>query len=48
VGKVYSTHREKRKTYRISVGCQKEREHKEDLGIGGKIILKWILEHRMG
>jgi hypothetical protein len=23
---------------------QKERDHKEDLAIGGTIILKWILE----
>jgi hypothetical protein len=32
---------EKRNAYRILVGKPKE---KEDLDVGGKIILKWILE----
>jgi hypothetical protein len=26
----------------------KEREYSEDLGVDGKIILKWILGNRMG
>jgi hypothetical protein len=29
-------------------GSQKERDHYEDLDVGGKIILKWILENRIG
>jgi hypothetical protein len=26
---------------------QDERDHKEDIYVGGRIILKWILEHEM-
>jgi hypothetical protein len=32
--------REKRNSYRTSVESQKERAHKEDIDIGGRIILK--------
>jgi hypothetical protein len=39
-----STHGEKRNAYRVLVGEQEEIHHKEDLDVGGKIILKWILE----
>jgi hypothetical protein len=41
------THGAKRNVYRILVGKRKrkrKREHQEDLDIGGRIILKWILE----
>jgi hypothetical protein len=34
----------KRNAYRILVGNQKERYHLEDLDVGGRIILRWILE----
>jgi hypothetical protein len=35
---------EKRKAYRILVESQKERNQWEDQGVGGWMILKWILE----
>jgi hypothetical protein len=34
----------RRKAYRVFVGIQKERDHQEDLNVGGRITLKWILE----
>jgi hypothetical protein len=34
---------EKSNACRIFVGIQKERDHKED-DVGGRIILRWILE----
>ena len=30
--------------YRVLVGDLRDRDHLEDLGIGGRIILKWILK----
>ena len=35
--------------YTVWVGILKERDHLEELGAGGKTILKWILrtKHRM-
>jgi hypothetical protein len=36
--------REKRNANRILVGSQKEGDHCEDQGVGGWIILEWILE----
>ena len=33
---------EKRGAYRVWVGDLRKRNHLEDLGIGGRIILKWI------
>jgi hypothetical protein len=35
---------EKRYAYRSLAESQKERDLKEDLGVGGWTILKWILE----
>jgi hypothetical protein len=35
---------ETRNAYRILVGNQKERDHREDKGVGGWIILKWTLK----
>jgi hypothetical protein len=32
-----------RNTYKILVGKPKGRDHSEDLGIDGRIILEWIL-----
>jgi hypothetical protein len=40
--KVCSTHGAKRNACRISVGILKERDHYEDLGAGGRVILIWI------
>jgi hypothetical protein len=31
------------KLYRVFVGKPKGRDHLEDLGVGGRIVLKWIL-----
>jgi hypothetical protein len=39
-----STNGEKRNAYRILVGTPEGKNHKEDQGVGGRIILKWILE----
>jgi hypothetical protein len=40
MGRVCSTLEERRNAYRKS---QKERDHLEDLVVGGRITLKWIL-----
>jgi hypothetical protein len=37
-----------RNVYKILVGKSEGRDHSEDLGIGGRIILKWILEKYCG
>jgi hypothetical protein len=40
---------EKRNAYSVQVGkSQKERDHYEDLYVGGRIILKWISEKQGG
>jgi hypothetical protein len=43
MGRACSTHRKK-----MHIGfwweSQKERDHYEDLDVGGRIILRWILE----
>jgi len=33
---------ERRDAYRVLVGKPEEREHSEDRGVDGRIILKWI------
>jgi hypothetical protein len=44
MGGTCSTHRVKRNAYRIWYESQKERVNYEDLDVGGRIILKLILE----
>jgi hypothetical protein len=39
---------EKRGTYRVLVGKTEGRNHLEDQGIDGRIILKWIFERLEG
>jgi len=34
---------EARSAYKISVGRLKARDHSEDLGVDGRIIMEWIL-----
>jgi hypothetical protein len=43
MGRACSTHGEKWNAYGILVESHKERDHWEDLDVGGKIILIWIL-----
>jgi hypothetical protein len=38
----------KKGAYHASLDCCKERRHYEDIEIGGKILLKWILEKQNG
>jgi hypothetical protein len=35
---------EKRNAYRVLVGRPEGKNHWEDLDVGGRIILKWILQ----
>ena len=35
---------ERKGSYSVSVGNMRERDHLEDLGVDGRIILKWILK----
>jgi hypothetical protein len=37
-----------RNAFGILVGKLKERDHSEDLGVDGKLILEWILGKRCG
>jgi hypothetical protein len=39
---------EMRNTYKILFGKHEGKTHLEDLGVDGKVILKWILGERMG
>jgi hypothetical protein len=34
----------KRNAYMVLVGKREERDHEEGLDVGGRLILKWILE----
>jgi hypothetical protein len=38
-----SEHGEMRNAYKFLLECLKEREHSEDVGVGGRVILKLIL-----
>jgi hypothetical protein len=40
IGGACSTYGERRGVYRVSVGNSKERNHLEDLGVYGRIIVK--------
>jgi hypothetical protein len=44
IGRARSTHEAKRNTYTIVWESQKEKDHQEDQDIGGRIILRRILE----
>jgi hypothetical protein len=44
MGRAYSTHRGRGMHMGFWWGSQKERDHQEDLDVGGRIILKCILE----
>jgi hypothetical protein len=48
MGRAISTHGEKRNVYRVWWQILKETDHYRDLGIGGRIIFKWILETQDG
>ena len=37
-----STYRERRGLYRVWWGKLRERDHLEDTGVGGRIIIRWI------
>jgi hypothetical protein len=39
---------QKRNAYRFWWKSQKERDHQEDLDVGGSVILRWILEKQYG
>jgi hypothetical protein len=42
MGGVYSTYGNRRGAYRVWVGKREERDHLEDPGEDGMIILRWI------
>ena len=39
---------DRRGAYRVWCGNVRERDHLEDLSIGGMLIVKWILRNRRG
>jgi hypothetical protein len=43
MGGTCRTHRKGRGVYRFLVGSPKVRDHLEDLGVGGRITLRWTL-----
>jgi hypothetical protein len=44
IGRTCSTYGGRRGAYRVLVGKPEGRNHLEDPGVDGRIILKWILE----
>jgi hypothetical protein len=44
MGRTCSTNGDRRDAYRALVGKPEGRNHLEDPGLDGRIILKWILE----
>ena len=44
MGGARSSMEERKGLYRVLVGNMRERDHLEDLGVDGSIILKWILK----
>jgi hypothetical protein len=48
MGEACDTYRGQEVAYTVLVGGLKERDHLEDLGIGGRMILKWIFEKWCG
>jgi hypothetical protein len=48
MGRACGTHGERRMRIEFRWEIQKERGHYEHLDVGGRIILKWILERCVG
>jgi hypothetical protein len=45
MGRAGSTHGRDTNAYKITVGkAEMKRDHSEDLGVDGRIILEWIIE----
>jgi hypothetical protein len=48
MGRACSIHKGKRNAYRILVESQKERDQQKEKDVGGRIIIKWILDSMGG
>jgi hypothetical protein len=44
MGSEYGTYKVQRGAYGVLVGNMKENDHLEGLGVGGRILLKWIFK----